>query len=88
MAYQYTRWFLGESYGSPNEAVHIGTSLANFERWAVVGFLTLLENRWLEGGFYASDPQPRYVLLFIINSLKEADKMLVRELYLGIRDLR
>lgn len=57
VALQGERWFLGKIYGYPKETIHFGVSLANFAAWAVVGFLALLENRWLERGSYVSDPQ-------------------------------
>jgi len=62
VALQGERWFLGKIYGYPPEAVYFGVPLANFGGWAVVGFLSLLGSRWLERGFYASDPIPREVV--------------------------
>lgn len=46
VALQGERWFLGEIYGYPQEAVYFGVPLTNFAGWAVVGFLSLLGYRW------------------------------------------
>jgi uncharacterized membrane protein len=62
VALQGERWFLGQIYGYPEEAIYFGVPLANFAGWAIVGGLSLLGYRWLERGPYASDPVPRTVV--------------------------
>lgn len=62
VALQGERWFLGQIYGYPEEAIYFGVPLANFAGWAVVGTLSLLVYRWLEQGPYATEPIPREVV--------------------------
>ncbi len=62
VALQGSRWFLGQIYGYPHEAVYFGVPLANFAGWAIVGFLSLSIYRWLEQGRYAADPVPQEVV--------------------------
>ncbi len=62
IALQGGRWFLGQIYSYPEEAIYFGVPLANFAGWAIVGTLSLLSYTWLEQGLFASDPIPREVV--------------------------
>ncbi len=56
------RWFLGQIYGYPHDALYFGVPLANFAGWAVVGLVSFFVYRWLERGPYYADPVPQTIV--------------------------
>ena len=62
VALQGGRWFLGEIYGYPHEAIYFGIPLANFAGWASVGFVSFLLYRWFERGPYRAESVPQEVV--------------------------